>query len=478
MEVESSIKEINTKLNRVLYPPANLLRKGTLAVDSVHSIYYEEYGRPDDDSSDRTSPKVSTGKIALSLHGGPGAGCYPKHAQFFDPERYHRIILFDQRGCGKSTPRGETRSNTLKLLVEDIESLRIHLGVRKFDVILGGSWGSTLALAYAQSFPSRVGSMILRGVCLFRSQEIDWLFGNHEDIEATDEKTFCISNKKEFASGWETFVKGVSNRDDEHNDIVSSSSDGVGGTKRILHKYYHALLGPDPVVRASAAKSWFQWEMGVSSAGMAVDNTKMKEFGDVLVWRNAQKAWICSHVGREEEGIVAATAGARAGATKGEELIQGDVLGSSLRKWPTRLQQYVQTTTATTSSSHATIVPIDSNPTFCNDAKDTSKDDADKFIPAQAMLTCFYSVNHEFMMKHFNLLQKENIDRIRHIPCISVQGANDLICPPDSALDLVEAWPEMECRIVMQGKHSMYDPKILSELIDATDRLGDIGNII
>jgi proline iminopeptidase len=99
--------------------------------------------------------------------------------------------------------------------------------------------------------------------------------------------------------------------------------------------------------------------------------------------------------------------------------------------------------------------------------------DAETFVPAQTMLTCYYSVNDEYMMSKFQLLSKENIDKIRHIPCVAVQGAKDLICPPDSALDLSQSWPEMECIIVTDGKHSMYDPLISSELIKATDRLAE-----
>jgi len=339
--------------------------------------------------------------------------------------------LFDQRGCGKSIPRGETANNTLQDLVNDIETLRIHLDVAKFDVVLGGSWGSTLALAYAQSFPERVGSMVLRGVCLFRPQEINWLFGNVDDEEIIiDGKTSCVSNKNKIGDAWANFTKGVAN-------------DGIefeGGIRSVLKKYYNHLLGSDPVARAIATKSWFRWEMGVSSFNNSLDIGKGRDMGDVIVWDKAKSSWL-DRSGEVDNEII-----------------------DSLRRWPQRAPPLHSI------SSAAKPKPL-SQSNLSYNAGNLSKADAEKFVPAQAMLTCYYSVNDAFMMSDFQLLQKGNIDRIRHIPCIAVQGARDFICPPDSALDLGEAWPEMECRIVTEGKHSMYDPRILSELIDATDHI-------
>lgn len=409
--------------NKTLYPSAKLSRNGTLQVDSLHTMYFEEYGDGDNNSTN--------GKIALSLHGGPGASSFPRHAQFFDPEKYHRVILFDQRGCGRSTPLGETKNNTLKDLVNDIEELRNHLDVDKFDVVLGGSWGSTLALAYAQSFPQRVGSMVLRGVCLFRPPEIDWLFGNVDDENLADEKTTCVSNRNDLKEAWVNFTEGVANDGTEFE----------GGDRSVLKKYYNHFLGSDPVARAIATKSWFRWEMGVSSFNNSLNTGNEKDHGDVIVWDKAEGRW------RDQNGDV------------DNEIIE------SFRRWPQKAP-LLHLDSSTTSF----LKPVLEGNLIYN-AGNLSRTDAEKFIPAQAMLTCYYSVNDAFMMSDFQLLATHNIDRIRHIPCIAVQGARDFICPPDSALDLSEVWPEMECRIVTEGKHSMYDPRIMSELIEASDHM-------
>jgi proline iminopeptidase len=134
-----------------LFPPLQPHRSGMLPVDELHTLYWEECGNP-------------AGVPVLFLHGGPGAGTSPVHRQFFDPEHY-RIILFDQRGAGKSTPLGEVRNNTTQLLVEDIEAIRLMLGVEQW-LIFGGSWGATLALAYGQMHPKRCLGFVLRGIFL------------------------------------------------------------------------------------------------------------------------------------------------------------------------------------------------------------------------------------------------------------------------------------------------------------------------
>jgi len=142
-----------------LFPPIAPIRSGTLDVDAIHTIYWEEVGNPD-------------GIPVVFLHGGPGAGLSPQHRRFFDPEQY-RIILFDQRGAGKSTPLGEWRNNTTGLLVDDIERLRIKFGIEQW-LVFGGSWGSTLALAYGQAHPERCLGFVLRGIFLCTQEEIDW----------------------------------------------------------------------------------------------------------------------------------------------------------------------------------------------------------------------------------------------------------------------------------------------------------------
>jgi proline iminopeptidase len=142
-----------------LFPPIAPNRHGMLELDELHTIYWEEVGNPN-------------GMPVVFLHGGPGAGLSPQHRRFFDPE-YYRVILFDQRGAGKSTPLGEWRNNTTQLLVEDIETLRIKFGIDRW-LVFGGSWGSTLALAYGQAHPQRCLGFILRGIFLCTAAEIDW----------------------------------------------------------------------------------------------------------------------------------------------------------------------------------------------------------------------------------------------------------------------------------------------------------------
>jgi proline iminopeptidase len=142
-----------------LFPPLMPNRHGMLEVDELHTIYWEEVGNPD-------------GAPVLFLHGGPGAGLSPQHRRFFDPQHY-RIILFDQRGAGKSTPLGEWRNNTTQLLIQDIETLRARFGIERW-LVFGGSWGSTLALAYGQAHPERCLGFVLRGIFLCTADEIEW----------------------------------------------------------------------------------------------------------------------------------------------------------------------------------------------------------------------------------------------------------------------------------------------------------------
>jgi proline iminopeptidase len=141
------------------FPPIEPYRNGRLPVDDLHTLYWEECGNPD-------------GVPVLFLHGGPGAGLSPKHRQFFDPDHY-RIVLFDQRGAGQSTPLGEYRQNTTQLLIQDIEQIRQMMGIERW-LVFGGSWGSTLALAYGQAHPERCTGFVLRGIFLCTQAEIDW----------------------------------------------------------------------------------------------------------------------------------------------------------------------------------------------------------------------------------------------------------------------------------------------------------------
>src|SRR5579863_2621822 len=165
---------------REFYPPIEPYNQGYLNVSNIHSMYYEESGNP-------------KGFPAVFVHGGPGGGTQPEHRRYFDP-KYYRIILFDQRGCGKSTPNASLEDNTTWDLVRDMEKLREHLKIEKW-LVFGGSWGSTLSLAYSETHPERVTQLVLRGIFLVRKWEIDWLYQNGADAI--------------FPDRWEEYIKPI-----------------------------------------------------------------------------------------------------------------------------------------------------------------------------------------------------------------------------------------------------------------------------
>lgn len=203
-----------SELSAPLYPPIEPLRSGKLAVDAVHTLYWEECGNPD-------------GVPVLFLHGGPGAGLSPKHRQFFDPDHY-RIVLFDQRGAGQSTPLGEYRDNTTQLLISDIETLRTMLNIKRW-LVFGGSWGSTLALAYGQAHPERCSGFVLRGIFLCTPPEIDW-----------------------FLNGIKWFFPK------EHARFVEAIPASERGD--LLAAYAKRLFSDDPALNAQAARTWSHYE--------------------------------------------------------------------------------------------------------------------------------------------------------------------------------------------------------------------------
>lgn len=199
-----------------LYPPIKPYAEHRLDVDDVHSIYVEECGNPH-------------GIPVVFLHGGPGLGCDSDCRRFFDPERY-RIILFDQRGAGRSTPFAELSSNTTQDLVADMEAIRTALDIDKW-VLFGGSWGATLALVYAETYPAKVSGMILRGIFLCRQAEFDWFYKEG-------------GASRVFPDYWDEFVGHLPKA--ERNNVIAA-----------FHKRLH---GDDDVARMSAAKTWSRWE--------------------------------------------------------------------------------------------------------------------------------------------------------------------------------------------------------------------------
>lgn len=216
---------------RDFFPAIEPFRKGELAVSAIHTLYYEQVGNPQ-------------GIPILFLHGGPGGGISPDHRRYFDPHVYH-IILFDQRGSGKSRPVAELRENTTWDLVSDIEILRQHVGVDQWQVF-GGSWGSTLALAYAITHPKKVKALILRGIFLCRPSEIQWFY-QHGTSEL-------------FPDRWEKYLQIIP--ENERHDLVTA--------------YYKRLTHEDFEVRLQAAKAWSQWEAATSR--LIVSETAIDDF--------------------------------------------------------------------------------------------------------------------------------------------------------------------------------------------------------
>lgn len=217
---------------REFYPEIEAYQSGHLKVSELHSIYYEQSGNPQ-------------GKPVVFVHGGPGGGVDPSMRRFFDPKKW-RVILFDQRGCGKSKPFSELKDNTTWDLVEDMEKLRNELKIDKWTVF-GGSWGSTLALTYAISNPDRVKELILRGIFLLRKKEIDWFY---------QEGASYI-----FPDAWDKYLAPIPM--DERHDLVQA--------------FYKRLTSPDKNIRSEAAKAWSVWEGSTSK--LYLDPTFVQRFG-------------------------------------------------------------------------------------------------------------------------------------------------------------------------------------------------------
>lgn len=310
---------------RTLYPEIEPYDTGKLKVSDLHTLHYEQCGNPN-------------GKPVVFLHGGPGGGINPNYRRFFDPKAY-RIVLFDQRGCGKSTPHAELADNTTWHLVADIERLREHLGIARWQVF-GGSWGSTLALAYAQTHPDKVTELVLRGIFMLRRWELEWFYQKGCDAL--------------FPDAWESYLAAIPEA--ERGDLMSA--------------YYRRLTSADPKVRVEAARAWSVWEAATS------------------------------HLYQDPAHI----------ASSGE----------------------------------------------------------DEFALAFARIECHYFVHGGFFEHDDQLLR--NVERIRQIPAVIVQGRYDVVCPMRSAWDLHRAWPEADLRIVPDAGHSALEPGIAHELLEATDR--------
>ena len=308
-----------------LYPPIEPYNHGWLDVGDGHAIYYEESGNPN-------------GKPCLFVHGGPGGGASPEARQFFNPQRY-RIIVFDQRGCGRSTPHAALHANTTWHLIADMELLRERLHVEQW-LVFGGSWGSTLSLAYAQCHPQAVTELVLRGIFLLRPSEIHWFYQQ--------------GASELYPDSWENYLAPipVEERDD------------------LLGAFHKRLTSDNEPIRLEAARAWSVWE---ASASFLIQNPAFME--------------------KLDEPLAAL---------------------------------------------------------------------------AMARIECHYFMNDGFFNDDNQILN--NIDRIRHIPCVIVQGRYDVVCPPRTAWDLHKAWPEADYQLIPDAGHSAFDPSNAKALVAATDR--------
>lgn len=309
---------------KTLYPEIEPFDSGFLEVSEIHTIYYERCGNPE-------------GVPVVFLHGGPGGGLIPMYRQFFDPE-YYQVILFDQRGAGRSTPHAELRENTTWDLVADIETLREKFEIDKWFVF-GGSWGSTLSLAYGETHPDRCLGLILRGIFLTRRKELEWFYQ--------------YGASEIFPDFWERYRDAIPA--EERDDFMKA--------------YYKRLTSDDEQVQLAVARAWSVWEGSTSKLYPSKD--------------------LMDHWEGEHEAL------------------------------------------------------------------------------SLARIECHYFMNNSFFPTENYLI--ENVDKIRHIPTVIVQGRYDVVCPATSAWDLHRAFPEADLQIIADAGHSISEPGITSALVDAMD---------
>ena len=307
-----------------LYPHLEPFEVSFLEIDD-HKIYYEVSGNPN-------------GKPAIFVHGGPGGGGSIEVRRFFNPELY-KIIVFDQRGCGRSKPHASLKDNTTWHLVSDMEKIREKLSVEQW-LVFGGSWGSTLSLAYAQAHPTRVSELVLRGIFMLRKKELDWFYQE--------------GASKIFPEPWQEFLEPI--EDDKRDNLMDA--------------YREIFYGDDQEKKLQAAVAWSKWEAATSS--LLISKSRVDEFQDP------------------------------------------------------------------------------------------------EFALAFAMIENHYFVNKGFFENENQLL--ENLDFIRHIPAVIVQGRYDVVCPMESAWELASKWPEAEFIVTPNSGHSAFEIENIAALVDATDK--------
>ena len=247
----SSSHQTGSLARRGLFPDNEPFARGWLSTGDGHEVYYEECGRPD-------------GKPCIILHGGPGGAINPTMRRFFDPNKW-RMALFDQRGCGRSRPNSSLDNNTTWTLIEDIEQLRGQLGVEKWTVF-GGSWGSTLALAYAIKHPERVEALVLRGIFLLTERELRWFYQDGASMM--------------FPDAWERFLEPIPA--DERGDMISA--------------YHKRLTSPDRTIQARAAAAWSQWEGDtISLRGPEARPSKFNEEDFTIAFARIECHYFANH---------------------------------------------------------------------------------------------------------------------------------------------------------------------------------------
>lgn len=309
-----------TTAESLIFPAIEPYRTGRIKVSVLHEIYYEECGNP-------------AGAPVIVLHGGPGSGCTPGQRRFFDPA-YYRIILFDQRGSGRSEPAGCIEENTTQHLVADIDSLRRHLAIDQW-LVFGGSWGSTLALAYAAMYPEQIKGLILRGIFLGRPSEIDW---------------FLYQVRHFFPDAWEQFISILDT--EERSDILAA--------------YARRIYGNNDASGIAAARAWNTFEASIM-----------------------------------------------------------------------------------------TLLPAE-----------PSAPAPEAAVLARARVQLHYLINACFLLETPLLTQ---IDKFRHIPAVIVQGRYDMVCPPNTAFELNQAWPEAHFRIIPDAGHAAFETSTAAALLEFTE---------
>ena len=308
-----------------LYPKIEPYDRGMLDVGDGHRLYYEQSGNPQ-------------GVPVVFLHGGPGAGSNPAHRRFFDPA-FYRIVIFDQRGAGRSRPFASLENNTTDHLVADIERLRVHLNIHSW-LVFGGSWGSTLALVYALRHTAQCRGLVLRGIFLGSTAELDWfLYGMHTV----------------FPEAWRRFAEFIP--DDEQDDLMQA--------------YHKRLIDPSSDVHMPAAAYWAGYE---------------------------------------------------------------------------------------TSCSNLLASPSEAPPQASSGALSLARIEAHFFV-------------NDVFIGDTEIL--DGVPGLRHLPCVVVQGRYDMVCPIRTADTLVQAWPEIDYRIVPDAGHSAMEPDIRSQLVRGTEIMKD-----